>query len=147
MAGGDATGVRAPGPPVPCRPGGDLGLAVALGGAAVVAAGEAGRVADGEVAGLAGGVGVGRAAYGEGVGPAGDVPGLLLAVGVSVGPSAGGSVGIGGRGSGDPPVSLAPFRGGDTVATGEGGGEGMTAGEEAGLGVVPGGQRLQVRAQ
>ena len=50
-------------------------------------------------------VGIGRAAYGEGVGPE-DVPGLLLVVGVSVGPSAGGSVGVGGRGMGESPMLL-----------------------------------------
>ena len=71
--------------------------------------------------------------------------GLLGVAGVSVGPFAGVSVGVGGRGSGEPPMSLAPLRGGDKVAKGEVGAEG--AGLRLGVGEVPGGQRLQVAAQ
>ena len=146
VVGGDGTGVRAPGTPVSCKPAGDLGstvalgvavgptVAVGLGVAAAVVTGEAGMVAEGEVPGVAGPVGVGIAAYGERVGLGGDVVGVLVGAAVS----AGGSVGVGGRGSGEPPMSLAPFRGGDTVATGVG---------AAGVGEVPGGQRLQVAAQ
>ena len=71
--------------------------------------------------------------------------GLLGVAGVSVGPSAGVSVGVGGRGSGEPPMSFAPLRGGDTASAGEA----VAAGVGVGLGVgdVPGGQRLQVTAQ
>ena len=77
--------------------------------------------------------------------PAGEGVGLLAGAGVSVGPSAGLSVGVGGRGSGDPPTSLAPLRGGDAGAAGEAEVAGLVVG--VGLGVVPGGQRLQVAAQ
>ena len=75
--------------------------------------------------------------------------GLPGTAAVSMGLSTGGSVGVGGKGSGETPVSLAPFRGGDEVATGEAGVEGLVAGVKVGLGVgeVPGGQRLQVAAQ
>ena len=67
VAGGDGGGVRAPGMPVSCKPAGDLGSTVGLGLAAAVVTGEAGMVAEGEVPGAAGPVGVGMAAYGEGV--------------------------------------------------------------------------------
>ena len=78
---------------------------------------------------------------------AGEGVGLLGVAGVSVGPSAGVSVGVGGRGSGEPPMSLAPLSGGDTVATGEveAAGAGLRLG--VGVGEVPGGQRLQAAAQ
>ena len=62
-----------------------------------------------------------------------------MAWGVSTGVGAGVSgsaVGVGGRGSGEPPVSLALLRGGDEVATGvtEGlGTRGVTAGVRAGV--------------
>ena len=69
--------------------------------------------------------------------------GLLGVSGVSVGPSAGVSVGVGGKGSGEPPTSLAPLRGGGTAPTGEA----VAAGVGLGVGEVPGGHRLQVAAQ
>ena len=71
--------------------------------------------------------------------------GVFVGAGVSVGLSAGGSVGVGGRGSGEPPTSLAPFSGGDAAATGELGV--AVVGLGVGVGEVPGGQRLQVAAQ
>ena len=144
VVGGDGMGVRAAGTAVSCKPAGDLGNRVALGVAAAVLTGDAGTVAEGEVPGVAGAAGVGEAAYGEGVELGEDVVGGMVGAGVSVGLSTGGSVGVGARGSGEPPMSLAPFRGGDAVATGDG-----AAGVGVGLGVgeVPRGQRLQVAAQ
>ena len=63
-----------------------------------------------------------------------------------VGISAGGSVGVGGRGMGDSGTPLARL---GCLGEGEGGVEGLLTGVVEGLemGEVPAGQRLQVAAQ
>ena len=47
------------------------------------------------------------------------IPGVATGLPTGVGEGVSGSkVGVGGRGSGEPPTSLAPLRGGDEAATG-----------------------------